>query len=729
MINGFMSKPANTQLPVFYLQSENPICYLPIEALRTGLAHGLFQGEQVFRMFVSSGTTQRDKSISLYSSDGLTAYQHRSVSHFLAVLDEVQPAVRGRRRLGISLIPPPTRWTESSLAQMLGWISEKTEVKFAAEDELNQILSGLGSEPVWLFGTAFHLINAVDSGITTPLPKGSIIFETGGTKGRSREVARDRFYTEIAAAFGVSTDAIVSEYGMSELACQAYDYVPHGQTIALAERRFRFDPAVSVCVLDKPGLGRVHGRGALIVSDPLRTDYPWPLRTEDLVELSESGFRLLGRTPIAPLKGCSLHAESLSGPEQTISQKWRPDISTTDRIETAETPCSVSKNERVQLIDEMLKSFLGSAEPLAALAHEIKSHSAAREAIADIRACIPQSLLDWLAAAEKSTRHQDKNTKWLFILPDNHSVVGLYPLSLAYILGWEVRVRLPRRFHPSHSFISLFIAQLGTLPGSQISLLPPGWRLQKGASDLPNQQRILAYGSTETIKLLQDTTQNPVQGFGHRLGVSVLHLDEVRELARQLARDALSLGQSGCLSTRLIVAVTPHSSTIKVTDAISEIQSAAEALKKACEEYWQALIPWRARVCLDSEAFRLSQFGAVALPMGNEGSPLVTWVDASEERFTWEFDLDRYVAKSHFSVPLLVVGNCSLVDASIAIARRLQNSGNFGILTTPEKWVDQVKDKIHSADLPHTKVRSIGTANRPIWDGLHEGQALFESGD
>ena len=115
-------------------------------------------------------------------------------------------------------------------------------VIYTSAAELTETIDRLKTKPLWLFGTAFHWLNALDAGLCEPLPRGSVVFETGGTKGKSREVTREQLFEEIAAGFSVPTTAIVSEYGMSELACQAYDFVPFGLGADLKDRRFKFPP-------------------------------------------------------------------------------------------------------------------------------------------------------------------------------------------------------------------------------------------------------------------------------------------------------------------------------------------------------------------------------------------------------------------------------------------------------------------------------------------------------
>ena len=71
-----------------------------------------------------------------------------------------------------------------------------------------------------LFGfslLAFILLHFYDDNNRITLPKGSIVIETGGTKGKvSPLVDRDELYNMISQMFAVPRNYIVSEYSMSE---------------------------------------------------------------------------------------------------------------------------------------------------------------------------------------------------------------------------------------------------------------------------------------------------------------------------------------------------------------------------------------------------------------------------------------------------------------------------------------------------------------------------------
>ena len=131
--------------------------------------------------------------------------------------------------------PPPDEAPDSSLTHMLALfvreLSSEPSRAFFLRDGIFEL--GALSETVarldprgpgaLLLGTSFafvHLLDALD-GATFPLPRGSRVMQTGGYKGKSRDVAPSALAAEIARTFAVSS--IVSEYGMTELSSQFYE--------------------------------------------------------------------------------------------------------------------------------------------------------------------------------------------------------------------------------------------------------------------------------------------------------------------------------------------------------------------------------------------------------------------------------------------------------------------------------------------------------------------------
>ena len=169
--------------------------------------------------------------------------------------------------------------------------------------------------PVLLVGTAFNFVQLLD-GLTVRderllLPAGSRLLETGGYKGRTRELSKRDLYGELCLALGVSVDQIVSEYGMSELSSQAYDHCIGAELDASLARRFRFAPWARVLVVSpETGLEVAVGETGLIqVFDLANVWSVMAIQTEDLGLRHSDGVELLGRAETADAKGCSLMPE------------------------------------------------------------------------------------------------------------------------------------------------------------------------------------------------------------------------------------------------------------------------------------------------------------------------------------------------------------------------------------------------------------------------------------
>jgi acyl-CoA synthetase (AMP-forming)/AMP-acid ligase II len=172
--------------------------------------------------------------------------------------------------------------------------------------------------PVLLAGTAFAFVHWLDwlnekSGGFN-LPPGSLIMETGGFKGRSRVLERPEFYAALSQAHGVPCEAIVNEYGMTELLSQFYDG-PVGATsgVALEARRHVPPPWVRTRVLDPNTLSPLPTGepGLLCHYDLANAGSVMAVLTEDMGVVVDDGFRVLGRVQGAEARGCSLAMDDL----------------------------------------------------------------------------------------------------------------------------------------------------------------------------------------------------------------------------------------------------------------------------------------------------------------------------------------------------------------------------------------------------------------------------------
>ncbi len=168
--------------------------------------------------------------------------------------------------------------------------------------------------PVMILGTSFALADLVDflgrSGLRFRLPAGSVVFETGGLKGRAREISREELHHRLEEQLFIAPESVVGEYGMTELTSQCYT-----ATLAGSNPEIFVPPHwMKVRVLDPVTLTELPpGKtGLLAFFDLANVGSALHLLTEDLGSLEGQGFRLAGRAPEADLRGCSLLAEELA---------------------------------------------------------------------------------------------------------------------------------------------------------------------------------------------------------------------------------------------------------------------------------------------------------------------------------------------------------------------------------------------------------------------------------
>jgi hypothetical protein len=168
--------------------------------------------------------------------------------------------------------------------------------------------------PVALLGTAFSFVHLLDHlaarAVCFTLPTGSRVMETGGYKGRSRDLPRSELQALITRYLGVPPSHIVCEYGMSELSSQAYDWkVRNAESGARNEARvFRFPPWARARVVSPETGGEVAEAetGLIQVCDLANVRSVMVIQTEDLAVRRGDGFELIGRAAQAEPRGCSL---------------------------------------------------------------------------------------------------------------------------------------------------------------------------------------------------------------------------------------------------------------------------------------------------------------------------------------------------------------------------------------------------------------------------------------
>ncbi len=280
-----------------------------------------------------------EEAVAEFHTSGTT--REKAGKHYLRTLELYEAAIRpnfvahlvpdNKRMPMMILMPSPQETPHSSLSHMMGVVTRgfgAENSEFYVEDGLLHVelvvrdLSGaqLAHRPVFLLGTAFafvHLLDHLDrQGLRFEMAEGSRVMETGGFKGRSREMPKAELYGFIEKLIGIPKARIINEYGMTELSTQFYD----GSLQANHQTDSKAAPPWARVVVIDPNTGREaaeNERGLIRVYDLANLWSIMCIQTEDLgVARAESAsgmnsFEVLGRAAGAEVRGCSLTAEDL----------------------------------------------------------------------------------------------------------------------------------------------------------------------------------------------------------------------------------------------------------------------------------------------------------------------------------------------------------------------------------------------------------------------------------
>jgi hypothetical protein len=290
---------------------------LPTDAFRFARISSLAQAE-VERTFQSSGTTSDARSQHVFQD--LTLYD---LAAERAARDLLFPDLP-RMRLVI-LAPTAEAMPSSSLSYMLSrfvtWFgTDASEHVFPDSGaEVQALLDALSrcDGPVALLGTSFAFVHAMDAlgNQRFSLPPGSRIMQTGGFKGRSREVAPDAMRAALSLTFGVPEPFIVAEYGMTELSSQLYESTLRDAVLGLpmGPRRLLSPAWLRAAAIHPESLLPVaEGELGLVRLDDLANlDSVAAIQTADLARPTSDGLVLQGRAQGAVARGCSITADQL----------------------------------------------------------------------------------------------------------------------------------------------------------------------------------------------------------------------------------------------------------------------------------------------------------------------------------------------------------------------------------------------------------------------------------
>jgi phenylacetate-coenzyme A ligase PaaK-like adenylate-forming protein len=152
-------------------------------------------------------------------------------------------------------------------------------------------------KPTILIGVTFALLDFVER-YTIDFPQ-LIVMETGGMKGRRKEMIREELHQQLCTGFGVS--AIHSEYGMTELLSQAY---------SKGEGIFNCPPWMEIITRDPNdplALLQNNKAGGINIIDLANINSCSFIATQDLGKVyPDNSFEVLGRFDNSDIRGCNL---------------------------------------------------------------------------------------------------------------------------------------------------------------------------------------------------------------------------------------------------------------------------------------------------------------------------------------------------------------------------------------------------------------------------------------
>ncbi|MBF0596442.1 LuxE/PaaK family acyltransferase [Faecalibacter rhinopitheci] len=270
------------------------IPFLPIKFFKQyDILTGLNAPEKTF---TSSGTTGMTTSRHLVSDLALYHYSlEKCFEQFYGPLSDYTI---------FALLPSYLERTGSSLIDMVEYWIEKSgrpENGFYLYNHQELYENLLAHEKTGkkaiLIGVSFALLDFVEK-YQMEL-KHTIVMETGGMKGRKKEITREELHRILKDGFG--TTEIHSEYGMTELLSQGYSRgdltfkTPNWMRIMIRETE---DP------LNYVSIGKSGGVNVIDLANVNSCSF---IATDDLgKKVSENQFEILGRFDHSDVRGCNL---------------------------------------------------------------------------------------------------------------------------------------------------------------------------------------------------------------------------------------------------------------------------------------------------------------------------------------------------------------------------------------------------------------------------------------
>lgn len=276
------------------VNSIEKIPFLPIQFFKNRKV--LSTTNKVEEIFTSSGTTGSLTSkhfvtdASLYKESYLKGF-----SHFYGNIQDY---------VVLALLPNYLERKGSSLVYMVDDLIDKSQnsksgfyLNNIKELTKNLIELDKNGQKVLLIGVSFALLDLIEQ--HQFCLKNTIVMETGGMKGRRKELVRDELHTLLAEGFGI--EKINSEYGMTELLSQAY---------SKEKGIFNTPPWMKILIRDTEDALTILPKGksgGINIIDLANYNSCSFIATQDLGKLiNNESFEVIGRFDNSDIRGCNL---------------------------------------------------------------------------------------------------------------------------------------------------------------------------------------------------------------------------------------------------------------------------------------------------------------------------------------------------------------------------------------------------------------------------------------
>ena len=275
--------------------SVGDIPFLPVEFFKNREII-TFQKTGSETIFESSGTT------------GETSSKHyvRDASHYEKIAESIFNRFYGPLHdfVFLALLPSYIERGNSSLVYMVNFFIEQSMAPGAGFflDNLSELVKNIKqlkkeNKKIVLIGVTFALLDMAEN-FSTDLSD-VILMETGGMKGRRKEMIREEVHDILKQNFNLGN--VHSEYGMTELLSQAY---------AKADGIFECPPWMKIKIRDMndPFCYVEHGKtGGINIIDLGNVDSCAFIETKDIGQyIRPHQFKVLGRFDNADIRGCNL---------------------------------------------------------------------------------------------------------------------------------------------------------------------------------------------------------------------------------------------------------------------------------------------------------------------------------------------------------------------------------------------------------------------------------------